>query len=162
MIKFYSFHGIVTVISDLVGQQGESDGCNKLLSVQNDLGAIVNFVISPSTYFVEHAVVAVGDKITGYYDGNAPALLIYPPQYLALIVVKESPYANVKVDYFDSQLISSDGQLRLNISPYTKQMLTNNQPFSSNLTNRNLIVIYGPATKSIPSQTTPYKIIVWC
>lgn len=160
MTKFYSFHGTVTMITDLIGQSGES--CNKLISVEDGMGTLVNFVVSPATYFVEHVVVAVGDRVTGYYDGNAPALLIYPPQYLALVMVKDSPYQNVKVDYFDSQLVSSDGGLRLNISPYTQSVLTNGQPFSKTPANRDLIVIYGPATKSIPAQTTPYRIIVLC
>lgn len=163
MTNFYSFHGTVTMISDFItGQNGEGEGCNKVISVENELGALVNFVVSPTTYFVDHATVAVGDRLTGYYDGNAPVPLIYPPQYRALVMVKDSPYQNVKVDYFNSQLESSDGRLRLNISPYTQIVLTNGQPFSRNPANRDLIVIYGPATKSIPAQTTPYRIIVLC
>jgi hypothetical protein len=163
MINFISFHGTVTNISDfIIGQNGEGEGCYKLMTVENELGTIVNFVVSPTTYFVDHLMVAVGDRVTGYYDGNAPVPLIYPPQYQALVMVKDSPYQNVKVDYFNSQLESSDGRLRLNISPYTQIVLTNGQPFSINPANRNLIVIYGPATKSIPAQTTPYRIIVWC
>ena len=163
MTNFYSFHGTVTVISDFfTGQNGEGEGCYKLISVDNGLGALVNFVVSPTTYFVDHVMVAVGDRVTGYYDGNAPALLIYPPQYQALVVVKENPNQNVKVDYFNSQLVSSDGQLRLNISPYTKIVLTNGQLFTRNPANRDLIVIYGPTTQSIPAQTTPYRIIVLC
>lgn len=151
------------MISDfIIGQNGEGEGCYKLITVESELGTIVNFVISPTTYFVNSLVVSIGDKITGYYDGNAPVPFIYPPQYRALVVVKLIPTQNVKVDYFDSQLKSKDGQLQLNISPYTQIVLTNGQPFSSNLTNRNLIVIYGPATKSIPAKTIPYKIIVWC
>ena len=71
-------------------------------------------------------------------------------------------YQNVKVDYFNNQLVSADGQLKLNIAPNTPTLLTNGQPFSKNPANRNLIVIYGPTTRSIPAQTTPYQIIVWC
>ena len=63
-------------------------------------------------------MVTVGDRVTGYYDGDAPTILIYPPQYQALVMVKENPYQNVKVDYFNSQLLSSDGQLQLNLSPF--------------------------------------------
>lgn len=163
MINFYSFHGTVTMISDFIlGQNGEEEGCYKLISIENELGELVNFVVSPTTYFVDHVMVAVGDRVTGYYDGNAPVPLIYPPQYRALVMVKDSPSQNVKVDYFNSQLESSDGRLRLNISPYTQIVLTNGQLFSRNPANRDLIVIYGPATKSIPAQTTPYRIIVLC
>ncbi|PFO08370.1 hypothetical protein COJ85_03770 [Bacillus sp. AFS076308] len=162
MTNFYSFHGTITMISDLIGQNGEEESCNKLMSVENGMGTIVNFVVSPTTYFVDHLMVAVGDRVTGYYDGNAPVPLIYPPQYRALVMVKDSPYQNVKVDYFDSQLLSSDGRLQLNISPYTQIVLTNGQPFKRNPANRDLIVVYGPSTKSIPAQTTPYRIIVLC
>ena len=163
MTNFYFFHGTVTMISDFfTGQNGKREGCYKLISVENGLGAIVNFVVSPTTYFVDHVMVTVGDRVTGYYDGDAPALLIYPPQYQALVMVIDSPNQNVKVDYFNSQLVSSDGRLQLNISSFTKVLLTNGQSFSRNPANRDLIVIYGPATKSIPAQTTPYRIIVLC
>lgn len=151
------------MISDFfTGHNGEGESCYILISVENGLGALVNFVVSPTTYFVDHVMVAVGDRVTGYYDGDAPAPFIYPPQYQALVMVKDSPYQNVKVDYFNSELESSDGRLRLNISPNTLVVLTNGQLFSRTPANRDLIVIYGPATKSIPAQTTPYRIIVLC
>ncbi|TQR18844.1 hypothetical protein [Psychrobacillus soli] len=163
MVNFQSFHGTVTMISDfMIGQNGESEGCYSLMSVANRNGDVVNFVVSPTTYFVDHVMVAVGDRVTGYYDANAPVPFIYPPQYRALVMVKDNAYQNVKVDYFNSQLESSDGQLRLNISPDTQLLLTNGQAFKRNPANRNLIVSYGPTTRSIPAQTTPYKIIVWC
>ena len=163
MINFYSFQGTVTMISDFItGQNGEREGCYKLISVDNGLGASVNFVVSPPTYFVDHVMVAIGDHVTGYYDGNAPVPFIYPPQYQALVMVKNSSFQNVKVDHFNSHMVSSDGQLQLTISPNTQIVLTNGQPFSRNPVNRDLIVIYGPATRSIPAQTMPYRIIVLC
>ncbi|MBM7648194.1 hypothetical protein JOC78_001136 [Bacillus ectoiniformans] len=163
MVSFNSFRGKITMISDFfTGQNGDGEGCYRLMTVEDKTGAIVNFVVSPATYFVEQEVVMLGDQITGYYDANAPVPLIFPPQYRALIIVKDRPNQNVKVDYFNSQLISSDGQLKLNPSPYTQTLLTNGQPLLRSPANRNLIAIYGPSTKSIPAQTVPYKIIVWC
>ena len=162
MVSFQSFHGIVTKISDLATGLNGEEGCYTLMSVDNGNGASVNFVVSPSTYFVDQEMVGVGDWVTGYYDGNAPVPLIFPPQYQALVIVKNNPNQFVKVDFFNSQLVSSDGQLSLNISPYTPIILTNGQAFTKSPANRNLIVIYGPTTRSIPAQTTPYKIIVWC
>ena len=47
MTNFYSFHGTVTEIRDFyTGQNGEKEGCNKFITVENGLGAIVNFVVS--------------------------------------------------------------------------------------------------------------------
>lgn len=133
MINFQSFRGTVTMIRDfMIGLNGEGEGCYTLLSVDNGSGTFVNFVVSPTTYFVNQVMVDIGDSVTGYYDGNAPVPLIYPPQYRALVMVKDSPYQNVKVEYFNSQLESRDGQLKLNLSPYTQILLTNGQAFTQN------------------------------
>lgn len=161
MINFFSFSGFVSVIQEF-SFGNESAGCDKFMTVTDRSGNIVNFVVSPDTYFTDQDIVRVGDFVTGYYDGNAPAILIYPPQYPALIVVKYNPNENVKVAYFNNQLVSNDGQLKLNIAPTTLIMLRNGQPFTGNPAHRNLIVFYGPSTRSIPAQTTPTKIIVWC
>lgn len=162
MINFGSFYGVVTKINDFYTGNDENSGCYKLMTVQNRDRSIVNFVVSPVTYFVDQAMVSVGDMVTGYYDADAPVPLIYPPQYQAIVVVRDMYEANVKVDYFNSQLVSSDGMLKINLSPYTNIMLENGQTFSENIANRNLIVIYGASTRSIPAQTIPYEIIVIC
>jgi len=162
MVRFRSFRGVITKIDDFYYNAPDESGCYKQFTLVGERKEIVNFVVSPTTYFVDHTAVTIGDTVSGYYDGNAPAILIYPPQYPAMIMVKESPYQNVKVDYFNHQLLSSDGDLKLNLSPHTQIMLMNNQPFMGNPANRNLIVVYGPSTRSIPAQTTPLKIIVWC
>lgn len=132
------------------------------MSVKDKNGNTVNFMVSPDTYFIDQKIVSACDYVTGYYDGDAPTILIYPPQYPALVVFKCNPNQNVKVDYFDSQLTSSDGELKLNISPNTQIILKNGQPFCGDPADRNLIVFYGATTMSIPAQTTPRKIIVWC
>lgn len=161
--KFAAVSGTVIRIEDFYpGQDNESAGCNKLMSLESVNRGPVNFVLSPGTYFVDHTVIEVGDEVTGFYDANAPALLIYPPQYPAIVISKDIGYQNVTVDYFNNELISSDGNLKLNTDQSTEMILTNDQLFSRYPGNRNLIVVYGPTTKSIPAQTTPYKIIVLC
>lgn len=160
-MHFASFQGTVTMIQNFMGSSGE-EGCYKLMSIVNTFGQPANFVIAPNTYFTDHAMIKIGDTVTCYYDGDAPAILIYPPQYPGIVVVKESAYKHVKVDHFNADLISSDGLLKLNISPSTRILLTNGQAFTGALANRNLIVSYGPSTKSIPAQTSPDEVIVLC
>ncbi|EMR05398.1 hypothetical protein C772_02631 [Bhargavaea cecembensis DSE10] len=163
MTNFYSFHGTVTMISDFnPGFAPESAGCHQLFTLENELGSIVNFVVSPSTYFMDHEIIHVGDRVTGYYNGDLPVILIYPPQYQALVMVRDHPDQNITVDHFDNELLSSDGDLKLNLSSYTQMLLTNGQLFSRYPGGRDLIVQYGPTTRSIPAQTTPYRIIVLC
>ncbi|MDP4144006.1 MAG: hypothetical protein Q8936_05905 [Bacillota bacterium] len=161
--KFADFSGTVTRIEDFNPSQNDtSAGCYKLMSLESKDKGPVNFVISPETYFVDHEVIKVGDNVTGFYDANAPAILIYPPQYPAIVMAKDTDFQDVTVDYFNNQLISSNGDLKLNIDLSTYMILTNNQPFNRYPGNRNLVVVYGPTTKSIPAQTTPFKIIVLC
>jgi len=119
-------------------------------------------VVEPGTYFVDHEVVSIGDSVTGFYDANAPVPLIFPPQYRAIVMAKNTPTHNVTVDFFNRQLVSSDGNLKLNISLDTQILLENGQLFNRNPANRNLIVVYGATTRSIPAQTTPSQIIVMC
>jgi hypothetical protein len=163
MMSFQSFKGFVTMIDDFwITENGEGAGCYKLMSIEDMDGAIVNFVVSPTTYFIDHVMVSVGDNVTGFYDANAPVPLIFPPRFQAIVMAIDMPYQNVKVDYFNNELVSSDNKLKLNIAPYTRIVLENGQSFSRNPANRNLIVVYGATTKSIPAQTTPYEVIVMC
>jgi len=162
MITFGSFYGIITMIDDFMTGTEELTGCYKLMTVQDREGSIVNFVVTPDTYFVNHTTMAIGDMVVGFYDAFAPVPFIYPPQYRAIVMSRLVPGHNVKVAYFNEHLISSDSTLKLNLSPLTQIILENNQVFTANPANRNLIVVYGPTTMSIPAHTTPYKIIVMC
>lgn len=162
MVKFQEFSGFVTKIDDFSIGQNNEVGCYKLFSVDNGHGNVVNFVIEPTTYFVDHVMVSVGDRVTGFYDANAPTVLIFPPQFRAVVMCKDSPNRRVKVDYFNRRLESSDGTLKLNLSPMTKIVLENGQAFTGSVARRNLIVVYGATTRSIPAQATPSKIIVMC
>jgi hypothetical protein len=163
LTNFLSFTGRVMRIDDFsIMPNDPESGCYKLFSLTDRDGSTVNFVVEPATYFVDHVKVKVGDVVTGFYDADAPVPLIYPPQYRAAVMAKEHPNTFVKVSFFNSQLISSDGSLQLNLSRQTDIVLENGQDFNGNPANRDLIVIYGATTRSIPAQTTPFKIIVLC
>jgi hypothetical protein len=163
MKQFLSFSGIITMIEEfMIDQRGTDSGCYLLMTLENREGTITNFIIEPDTYFVEHVKLAMGDLVTGYYDGTAAVPLIYPPRLRAIVMARYSRRYNVKVDFFDRRLLSSDGDLRLNIGPSTVMELENGQTFLGNPANRNLIVQYGATTRSIPAQTTPMKVVVMC
>lgn len=161
-MAFGYFFGIATMINDFWTGSEAPSGCYKLMTVQNADGNTVNFVITPTTYFVDHIIISVGDPVIGFYDADAPVPLIYPPQYRAIVMARITQNQNIKVDYFDSQFVSSDGTLKLLISPSTQIIQENGQLFTANPANKNLIVVFGASTRSIPAQTVPYKIIVMC
>ena len=161
-MEFGFFQGRLTQIRDLLTEDPSTAGCLKMMTLVDGDGSIVNFVVTPDTYFVDHVTLRVGDQVIGFYDANAPVPMIYPPQYEALVMARVTRGRNVEVAFFDSRLVSSDGWLKLNIGPSTQILLENDQAFNGNPTNRNLVVTFGPTTRSIPAQTTPYEIIVLC
>ncbi len=90
MKNFQAFHGIITMIDEfLIDETGEGSGCYKLISVKNGYGNLVNFIVAPNTYFINHEMVAMGDMVTGFYDANAATPLIFPPQFRAIVMAKD-------------------------------------------------------------------------
>ena len=163
MVNFQAASGRVTAINDFfMGSNDLMTGCYQLFTVENRNGSVVNFVIEPDTYFVDHVLVKVGDQVTGFYDADLPVPLIYPPQYRAFVMAKNRADQFVDVDYYDYQLVNSKGNLKLNLSRQTKIVLENWQAFTKNPANRELIVVYSTTTRSIPAQTTPSQVIVMC
>lgn len=150
---FGSFRGTVIEISDFEGTEDA-----KFISLEDADKMPINMIVSKDTYVVSNDEIKVGDTVTGYFDANAPMILIYPAQYNPQVVVVESADQQVKVDVFNKDLISADNMLKLNISEDTKVMTQDGKPFLEKLTGGKLVVQYDMATKSIPAQTTPIQI----
>ena len=155
--KYQSFRGTVTDIS-----LAQANGCSLYFRVENSQETVAQFLILPSTFFLNRMPVRIGDQITVFYDTTQPTVLIYPPRYTAVAVFPGSMRQNVKLDYFDQDLVSSDNTLKLVPSIRTQVLLENGQPFLGDYSQRDLMVLYTNATRSIPAQTTPEKIIVIC
>lgn len=153
-VSFSSFTGVVTEINESIN----IEGMNYVLVESKDSG-IANIVVSENTYVLNNTEIKIGDTITGYYDANAPMLMIYPPQYNARVVAV-NPEENVKVDIFNEDLVGSDNTLKLNIGDDTEIISEDGTKFDGDLTNRKLVVTYGVSTRSIPAQTTPTQIVV--
>lgn len=139
------------------------------LKNKDDLEAY--FILSENTYYADGVKIEKGLEITGYYESGKPMIMIYPPQYTIDIITPVYKEGFVKVDKFDSNLLSKDKQLKLNISEETEIVWENNtqiywfakptiEDLETVLGNRQMIVYYDFTTKSLPAQTTPSKIIV--
>ncbi|GAA0434004.1 hypothetical protein GCM10008983_08250 [Lentibacillus halophilus] len=161
MISFGSFTGRVMGIRN-VASGNVREGCVQMVELQNDEGDLAHFIVSPDTYVLGQEMMSAGDIVTGYYDAGAPMILIYPPQYPALVMVKETAGRHVKVSYFNKDLVSEDNRLVLHPDAYTRIVTTNGQAFMARPGDHHLVVVYGPSTKSIPAQTVPYQIVVLC
>lgn len=156
-VEYLSITGVVLAV-----YPHTENCCYQMIEISTPEAGIANLIAGPDTYFVRQARIIPGMQVVGFYDGNAPMPLIYPPQYNALVIGEVTSWQNIKVDFFDRNLVSSDGTLRLNISDSTDIITKTGQDFLCGVSDRTLIVLYGASTRSIPAQTTPDQIIVLC
>ena len=152
---FTPLRGTVREVRD-----GEFVEGSRYVFVQTDEGKTAYLVVTGETYFVNDREVGEGSVVTGWYDANLPIIMIYPPQYTAVVMVVEPLEEFIKVDRFDDELVSLDNELKLNIGEETEIILQDGTPFAGELANRDLVVTYDVSTRSIPAQTTPHQIVV--
>lgn len=162
MEKYLSISGTIISLEPFSTSVNDTSTCTLIIGIQSPNRDLNYFILDQNTYFVNHITLKKGDSITAFYDSMAPAPLIFPPRYRAVVIAPSLRHSFVKVDYFNENLISSDKQLKLNIGSRTRVLLPNNQVFLGNLGKQDLVVIYGASSKSIPAQTTPIEVIVLC
>ncbi|WP_411336335.1 hypothetical protein [Ruminococcus gauvreauii] len=158
-MPYQSFVPVTGIIREITPMTGEC--CNRMISIMSS-GGITNFVVAPETFVVGCTRLRPGMRVAAFYDSDLPVPLIFPPQYRAEMITVLRPNENVKLDYFGKDLTSSDGTLSLNISRSTNVTTVNGQRFDCSPGGRILLVYYFNTTRSIPAQTTPEKIIVFC
>ena len=155
--NYISFTGIVQEIN-LVEWQEDSW---HLVLVADEAGQLVNFVVDDETIFITDAELILGAKVTGFYDASLPMIMIYPMQPKAAVMAVEMPETHsIKIDRFDSEMLSYDGGLKINLADETQIVSADGTAYEGSLLDRKLVVIYTFTTRSIPPQTTPHKVIV--
>lgn len=157
-MEFETFEKVEGVIQGI--SRGDSC-CTMTISLISDSN-IVNIIVTGETEIIDCVRLRPGMRIAAFYDPNLPTPAVYPVQYRAELITTLRRGQQVKLDYFDDNLVSSDDTLRLNIGPMTNVVTANGQPYICSPVNMELLVYYTASTFSIPAQTTPQKIIVMC
>lgn len=162
MSQFVPIEGTITAITPFQTTVDDRSACSLLFTLQNSQRETFRMVVDPNTFILNQTQFRRGDSVTAFYDQMVPVPLIFPPQYRAVAMVRNRPEQSVTLDYFNRNLLNSDNTLRLNRTLTTNVRLQNGQRYMGNLGNQLLLVIYGAATRSIPAQTTPSVIVVFC
>lgn len=146
--KYISFTGQVTEAADNIITVKENDN-----AIMFHLGTMI--IGTKDGQIMEAKDIKAGDKITAVYTTNTPMALSYPGQMTPSIILVHNSDNSIKVDKFNEDMVSSDGSLKLitddntKLEAYkTKQVIT-----QKDLKNKDLLVIYGATTRSIPAQT---------
>lgn len=160
--QYLSMTGKIKSIEPVGYGSHQAYGCMMLMGVEGENETYVNFMVTPATYVLDYVQLQVGMSATFCYRADAPAPLIFPPQFSAVVIVPEQEGRFVYVGNFDEELISADASLQLNMEETVEVVTTNNQKFLGNPANKDLVVSYTNSTRSIPAQTTPEKVVVLC
>ncbi|WP_230199396.1 copper amine oxidase N-terminal domain-containing protein [Bacillus ndiopicus] len=103
-----------------------------------------------------------GLQFTAFVSKNKPMLAIYPPQYNPdVVVVETSDMGIVEVGTFDKDFVNKENTLKLNLSEESQiTNLAGEQLKKVDIVGKEALVFYGPATFSIPAQTSPFHVVV--
>lgn len=155
------YTNFVPVIGTIMSITHGTDCCSQTISLRTENG-IVNFVVMADTLIIDNRQLRRGMRVAAFYDSSLPVPLIFPPQYQAQIVTMLMREEQVMLNRFDRNLVAVDNSLRLNVDRNTSIRTANGQEFNCRLANKTLLVYYTMTTRSIPPQTTPRKIVVFC
>ena len=147
------------VIQNITPMQDQC--CSSLVSLFTSDG-IVRFIVGPDTFVIDNVRLFPGMPVTAFYDPDSPVTLIFPPQYQALIIGRRQQNESAAAGYFDENLTAADQSLQLNIGTNPTISTANGQPYRCSPAGQYLAVFYSATTRSIPPQTTPRRIIVFC
>jgi len=166
MEAFMAFYtptvGIITNIETFFGNMSQSSDCTHLITLQSEDQGLVNIMLPASAYVLNMHPFQVGDRATFFYSLSAPVPLIFPPRYQA-VAAAYTPYGVTAVlDVFGSGLANSDNTLILTPGRSTPITLPNGQTFRGNPRGHLILATYSATTRSIPAQTTPEQMVVFC
>ncbi len=163
MAAFTPVVGIITNIEYLTGTGNPVNDCTILFTLEgeNPSGAF-QVQLPANAYVLNLHPFQVGDRATFFYDPNAPMVLIYPPRYTAVAGANTPHGTTAVLDMFQNGLVNTDNSLKLNVAWNTPVTLANGQPFKGNLNGHLLLALYGMSTRSIPAQSTPEQVVVFC
>ena len=162
MTNFSSFSGRVVNIERFSNNRRDTS-CNLLFSITDNNDRTLLFIVTPSTYFLNHVTVHVGDCVDCFYDPrSARQQDSRTPAFCAIVIAIQSRYENVIVDFFNRNLVNQNRTIQLNLSTDTLILLTNAQEFIGNLGNRNLVVVYACTTRNRLTRIVPTEVVVLC
>lgn len=156
-----AFETFIPITGTIINIARGSDCCSQMMAVRTGNGT-VNFLIDSHTMVIDSRPLRTGMRVTAFYDSSLPVPLIFPPQYRAQIVAVPGRNEQVMLSFFNRNLLSADRSLQLNIGDRTVIQTVNGQRFDCNPGNQELLVYYSATTRSIPAQTAPGRIIVFC
>lgn len=162
MTPYFPLVGTIEEIDYLPEGMSRIPGCMILYTLMTEDQGTVHVMLPAGAYVLNLRPLQIGDRATFFAPANAPMPLIYPPRYQAAAAAYTPNGVTAVLDVFDQELTSSDGALTLMPDRSTLITLPNGQLFAGSLEGRLMMALYTASTRSIPAQTVPEQIVVFC
>ena len=156
-----SLETLIPVTGTIMNITRGGDCCSQMIAMRTGNG-VVNFMVDSQTFVIDSRQLRTGMRVAAFYDSSLPVPLIFPPQYRAQLIATPGRNEQVTLKHFNRNLLASDRSLQLNIADSTILQTANGQVFDCHPGNQTLLVYYSVTTRSIPPQTTPGRVIVFC
>lgn len=153
-----------------IGEVSAADGATRI-TVTDEYGSTIIFSVTEGVLVLDQktgepaeAGALVKDMtVEVSYHVSTPVASSLPPQMTPAVVLITRPDAvgQVKVDFFDSDGVSSDNTLKIMSTKGTQVLGANGGAIAdTGVFGKSLAVLYTVSTRSIPAQTTPEKIYI--
>ena len=112
----------------------------------------------------EAASLKEGEEVVVYFHKNTPMALSLPGQLTpdVIVIQDKEDYGSTHMEVFNEELVSADNFLKLNIGEETVIVDDAGKELKQeDIYNQTALVFFGAATKSIPAQTVPSKVVVF-
>lgn len=105
-----------------------------------------------------------GMEITAIIPANAPVTMSIPPMTsgaIGFVIIGEG--TNIDLSSYNDELVNAQNTLQLNVDEKVSIVDVKGSKMKyaeEDLKNKELLVLYGPSTRSIPAQTTPMLVMI--
>lgn len=142
-----------------------SNGSVRIEFTSTEIGEIIlnetadGCVIVDGSKLSDFSSLKIGAKVTVAMDNSAPMAMSYPGQTSGAAVFIVNNDKSVTIDKFNSDLVGNKVAIKIGQDTQIIDAKGTKQG-EDDVMNRECLVIYGVATKSIPAQTTPDFVII--
>ncbi len=147
---------------------GITQGDKQMAMVEATDGTRMQFVITADTYKLADVKISQGSELQFIYDLSKVDTSGGTPKADAVVASTPDPKETVYVGRFTQHpvssalntLVSRDNSLIIRGTGTESPVTQDGKTFFGSLVDQKLLVVYSIATKSLPAQTTPTKVVV--
>jgi|GEM_PF-5934113 len=132
------------------------NGLNRRITVQSNSKEKRTFEINSSTYIDTNVKISKNANVICFYDKSK----VSSSKYTAIAIVNVSKDTAVFLGKFNNNLVDETNVLKLINTNKSNIISKTGKKYTGSLKNKVLLVFYTISTRSIPAQTTPFKIVV--